>query len=1004
MSSPEPRPRDRRWRKYFRRCRITLLLVVLALVGALIWLNLFGLPDFLRHPLVAKLRERGLDLQFSTLRLHFYRGIVAEQVQAERLGDEAGPRFAAKEADLNLSWSALLQLRLAVSAVVLRDGQLTFPISDTNAPDRALAVEKIRVHLRFLEDDSWSLDDFQAAFAGADFLLSGVITNASALRDLRFSRGTGTAPRPPPGGMVQQRLRRFADTLEQIRFTSRPEMRAVLSGDARQWESFTLRLTVNAPDADTPWGRFTDGRLTAKLLPAAPLEQRHAEIELDAASAHTPWADGSQLHLNARIHSSDADTNLLHANVTLDAAHILTRWAYVTNAHFTAQWQHALTNAIPLTGQGALQADDVISHWGSARSLQLAATLGTPTNPPAADASWAWWKKLQPYALAWTAHAARLDTEKLGADDFAFAGDWSAPLLRITNLHAAFPEGEVTAHAQLDVPRREASFDLKSTFDGHRVAPLLTEKSRKWLGKYTWATPPHITGSGAVTLPAWTNRQPDWRNEVAPTLRLAAFLTATNCAYLGAPADWVRTHISYTNLVWRLPDLVAGRPEGKLELSHVANDRTHEYWFGLHSTISPDALRPVLGTNAQRGLNLFRFTTPPDITGEVWGRWRENDSIGFRGRVNLTNVTFREQSMGRVEAALQYTNRVLEFLDPRLERGTQTVTAAALTADFNEQRIYFTNVHSTAEPLVIARCIGPKTARLLEPYRFLLPPSVAVNGHCSLSTNHDADLRFDLDGGPFEWWQFKIPHIAGRVHWLGDSLTLTNIGFEAYDGAAAGYARFDFRPGADPGSDFRFAVAMTNADLRLLIPDMVGHTNHLEGRVSGDLVVTNASTDDKFTWNGYGQVRLRDGLIWAIPVFGALSKPLDVLMPGLGNARITEGAGHFIITNGVIFSDALEMRAPAARLECIGTVDFDARLNARVSAMPLRNPITILTAPIFWPLSKIFEYQITGTLSEPKLEPVHLPNLLLHPLRTFEGILTGETGKTNAAPVFKKEP
>ena len=80
MPTSEQRPRDRRWRRYFRRCRIALLLGALALVGALTYLNQVGLPEFLRRPLLEKLRDRGLDLQLSALRLHFYRGIVAENV------------------------------------------------------------------------------------------------------------------------------------------------------------------------------------------------------------------------------------------------------------------------------------------------------------------------------------------------------------------------------------------------------------------------------------------------------------------------------------------------------------------------------------------------------------------------------------------------------------------------------------------------------------------------------------------------------------------------------------------------------------------------------------------------------------------------------------------------------------------------------------------------------------------------------------------------------------
>ncbi len=53
-------------------------------------------------------------------------------------------------------------------------------------------------------------------------------------------------------------------------------------------------------------------------------------------------------------------------------------------------------------------------------------------------------------------------------------------------------------------------------------------------------------------------------------------------------------------------------------------------------------------------------------------------------------------------------------------------------------------------------------------------------------------------------------------------------------------------------------------------------------------------------------------------------------------------------------------------------------------------------------MSKLFEYNITGTLSEPKSEPVYIiPKLILmplHPFRTLEGLFPGESSKTNAPP------
>lgn len=997
--------KSRFWRKcriYFRRFRITVLLVILALLGAVIYLNQTGLPGFVKRPLLAKLRARGVNLEFSRLRLRWYRGIVAEDVRFGQAKDPASPRLSAKEVEIELNEHALARFQLQVDALDLRQGRLEWSVGDTNAPDRTLTVQDIHTRLRLLPGDQWALDDFRARFAGARFILSGSVTNASAVRDWKFLHGK----RPIRGAEWSERLRRLADTLDKISFATPPELRLMVDGDARDLPSFTARLTLHAPDADTPWGKATHVVFAARLFPGAGDEVSHAKLNLKAGTASTPWADAADLDLELHLGALAGQTNLVEADLIVRAAHAETKWASITNAQFTAHWIHSLTNAIPLSGRTELRVAAATTRWASAGNVRFTGNLGEATNPPPADPSWSWWTNLQPYLVDWECELTGLQSEKLVAERVLCAGQWRAPDLTVTNLHAELHGGAVEAAAALDVAARRASFDVASDFDVQKIAPLLAEKTRRWFGKYTWAEAPRLRGSGAVTLPAWTNREPDWRGEVLPTLRLAGEFAVTNGTYLGVAADWAHSHFSYTNMVWHLPDLEAGRPDGQIRLVHVADDSTSNYYFQVHSTIDPGALRPLLTTNQQRGFDYFKLTQPPVIDAELWGRWRQHDRIGFRGRVALTNFTFREQTADRFVTELRYTNRVLELAEPLLWRGTQVLSAAGIAADFNTMRIHFTNGFSTAEPLVVARAIGPQTARTLEPYHFSQPPTVRVSGYAPLKGASDADLRFAVDGGPFAWLKIKVPHITADVHWLGDTLVLTNVQSEFYWGDAAGHADIDFNRD-QPGTDFRFAATVTNVHLPLLMADLATRTNHLEGWLSGQLVITNANSANSNSWQGYGQARLHDGLIWEIPVFGMLSKPLDAVVPGLGSSRVSEGSAQFIITNGVIFSDNLEMRAPALRLHYDGTVDFDGRVNARVDAELFRDTWLIgrVVSLVLWPVTKMFEYKITGTLKEPKTEPVYIPKLLLmplHPFRTLEDWFSPDSGKTNAPPVFKE--
>src|SRR5262249_28742995 len=158
------------------------------------------------------------------------------------------------------------------------------------------------------------------------------------------------------------------------------------------------------------------------------------------------------------------------------------------------------------------------------------------------------------------------------------------------------------------------------------------------------------------------------------------------------------------------------------------------------------------------------------------------------------NFTVRGQSAGAFESEVRYTNRFLEFIEPRMSHEGQAMNASGVAADFETMRIHFTNGFSTADPQTVARAIGPKVERLMEPYRFSKPPTVRVEGYAPLKGTNDADLHFGVDGGPFECWKFKSPHVSGQVDWLGKTMTLTNVVASFYGGQASGNAFFSFQP------------------------------------------------------------------------------------------------------------------------------------------------------------------------------------------------------------------
>jgi hypothetical protein len=262
------------------------------------------------------------------------------------------------------------------------------------------------------------------------------------------------------------------------------------------------------------------------------------------------------------------------------------------------------------------------------------------------------------------------------------------------------------------------------------------------------------------------------------------------------------------------------------------------------------------------------------------------------------------------------------------------------------------------------------------------------------------------DDAPFRWRRFETPRITGTIHWLAHDLILTNAVSECYGGTARGWGVFDVDTPGD-GTDFSFMLEGTNVDFNAMGRALWSPTNQLRGGLSGKVKVTSANSADWRTWNGYGQAQLRNGLLWNAPVLGRMSPVLNTLTPGLdiGSSRATDGEGQFTMTNGVIYTDSLEIRSLMMRLDYVGTVDLEENVAARVRAQLLRNTPVFggIFSLVLTPVSKAFECEVTGTLEQPKITPAYIPfprvlTAPLHPIRTFEKIFAPTATNSPANP------
>ncbi len=1005
-----------RLRQVVRWTRIALLLLALLLVCGFVHLNLAGLPEPFQRALRAELAARGLDFECESLRLNWNWAILAEGVRARAAASGGVPELTLEELEVRINWREALRGRIAVASVIFREGRVTADLAPTNEPPDLVAVENLGGTLRFPPGDQWELDSFRGQFLGASFSAFGSITNASQFPRL-FTARAGTprdiADSPGPDGSAAARA--VVREWRQVRFVAPPEVRARFGGDAANPDSFTAEVRVTAPGVVSKWGNCRG--LDLALVWNEPRTDGSGVLRatLKAEELQTPWADADAPEIEARLALAAsataprwlelkgraravaaADFRLQHATLSVRTE----PWAEVppqgktrfevrggqlggrgfamAGGILSGDFTHDFPSWRPVAGGGELILKLPVTPYGRAESARVMVTFERDATDASAPIG-----GLPPWLPSWrghvTAEAENLETRGVPIRSFHTEAVWASPQLTLINTAVEFADTSLAVES-LTANARTRDVAVRASARGRMLATLqpgLPESLNRQLTEVTIEDPLSLQCDARARLP----------HTVTPaTLESAEFRHSLSgrLALRTGRVGWRDLAVDSGELTARCGDqqvsiesLVLRRAGGALSAAARLDLRSLGFSGQFESRLSPQAVVRLSDTERPKLLQVFEFRTPPSLSAEFAGRGLDAASFGASGSVACADLAVRGQDLQRLSARVLFTNFFVSASEIEVFHGHERAAADGLGFDVRTQRLWLTNATSDMPPMLVATAIGTNVVKAIKEYRFLTPPKALVNGSLITKgrTNH-ADLRFDLTGGPFEYWRFRVPQLQGSVLWQEETVTVTNLLADFYGGQLGLDLRADLLPGGRVriGFDARFA----NADLRRGMADLVPGTTNLDGTVSGRLTVRELFTDDWKSWEGAGEASLRDGYLWDLPLMAFLSGAVNSILPGVGKARASAGTCSFTMTNSVLSTRDLKVEARPLRLAGKGTVDFDANVNMDFEAEIL--PGIPLVGPLFnlaiLPVSKAFTYRVTGTLGNPRVQPLYVPKFL----------------------------
>lgn len=1019
------------------------LLIVLA-GYALFHLASVGFPEFLKEPLLARVRAQGLELDFARIRFIPLRGMIADQVNV-RLPGEADRRLLHfREFVLRFDWRPLLTLAPPrLSAVSFSGGEAARAVEGApREPAAVLRLTQVAGALEFPSDDEWRLTWLDAAVNGMHLEVMGTLKHPAFVR----ARSSPSSRRSPD--FQSPHLARVLNHLDRMSFTEPPKVDLQFAVDGEQLQRSVLQMRFGTSGVRSERGEFDDVRLSVNLQPDRTHPgHSHGVVRLDSAAARTRWGaldslefDGdivflptnswprsarwslgadslsqelghlAQFRLSGMTEATGPhhDSAVLPAGLdparqiarrarpsgagfatelNLAAVEYRSRWGTVSNVVLSAHLWNAAGEWKPRAADGLLVADETVTDQGRARRVELRGSLlpVAISNRPALSGIWAPW-------APWRVNA-RLNTQEIrlapgrSAERLQLRVDWNEGVLRVEDLEAGLDAGSLTGTGSLDALRGEAEAELHGAVEPLRLEPMLPPSA--------WGAVTHLGMQegcrlsfdvhAGFSVPTPLTNLASLSDRMVSTLQARGAVWSTNLGLGDLAFSEVRIPVVWTPGRVRVEDMRWLRPPQELRVTAEAQPEEGRWHARLGGRFDPLELGPLIRSpGLTRQLDLIQLSEPPAVSGEIWGDWKDPAQLGASLQVALTNATYRGEPITELRTALTYTNQQLVFTGTELRQGTNEARAPVLHYDIPERLLHITNGFSTLDVASLARAIGPKTAKTLSPYEFIEAPTVRVNGAIPVTDDAEGDVEFQARLPRFHWWYFQFDDLLATVRWAGDQITLTNVAGGFYGGLMGAEVGVNVADRKD--AVFRFNVSYAEVDLSRLMADLTTRTNRLEGVLSGEVSVQEGHADQTRPWTGYGNAQLRNGYLWDLPLFGLLSPAFESVSPGLGSAKFRDGNALFTLTNRAVDFRHVELLSPAMRLQMRGEVDFTGNVRMVLEAEPLRDlplfgPLVNL---VLSPVTKLMEYDITGTLEKPEAQLRHVPSFLLIPLQPFQ--------------------
>jgi AsmA-like C-terminal region len=335
------------------------------------------------------------------------------------------------------------------------------------------------------------------------------------------------------------------------------------------------------------------------------------------------------------------------------------------------------------------------------------------------------------------------------------------------------------------------------------------------------------------------------------------------------------------------------------------------------------------------------------------------------GRLQLERGRFRTVGFKSAVADVHFSDGAVTYQDFRVTRD-EGVATGTFVYDFAHHQTRVINVRSTLRPAEAIYWIDPQLLKVIAPYKFSAPPVITANGVYQFRGGKETHLEIGIESPAkmdyiFLGKTLGFDRMAAKLLLTDDRLQITELNGSIFSGAIRGRADISLAR-----NDGRYSAFVTTEGVDFpLLTNLFFNYKTAQGTMNGQYEWTGEGSDAR-TMRGKGEVAVRNGDVFAVPLFGPLSDLLDAVLPGFGYRVAREANMSFTINEGVVRTSDFHVDAGTFGMVGHGDshflddkIDFDVRVDAS-------GPGFVLT-----PLYKFFEYKAEGSLAHPTWRAKH---------------------------------